>query len=132
MHDVKEIKKRVQDLNILFVDDEEEIQLTAGAFLRKFFDNVIICHDGIEGIETLKNNPSIDIVIADIQMPKMDGISMVEQMREIKPGIFVTFVTATRDKDIRLDNMNHLYITKPVTYESIIEFLEEVMNKLNR
>ncbi|MEA3383654.1 MAG: response regulator [Campylobacterota bacterium] len=126
MEEVKDLKDKVRGLKVLFVDDEQQIREGTGLFLNKFFENVTICIDGEEGLEAFKNDPTFDIIISDIQMPKMDGATMVSKIKEIKPEVFVIFITATRGKQDIDENLSNLYITKPISYDDIKLIMQKV------
>ncbi len=119
MDDIKKLKETINHLRVLFVDDEEQIRKMTGMFFEKFFKDVIICIDGQDGLDTFKKDNNFDIVIADIQMPKMDGITMVKKIKEIKPNIFTIFITASRGEKDCDDSLYDLYITKPISYENM-------------
>lgn len=126
MSDVKEIKEKIRNYKILFADDEEQIRKTTAMFLEKFFDDVVICKDGQEGLDIFSQNPTFDIIIADIQMPKVNGIDMVKKIKETKPDIFTIFITASRG-DVGLDeDIYDLYITKPISYDDIKTIMEKI------
>ncbi|MEA3354312.1 MAG: response regulator [Campylobacterota bacterium] len=126
MKDIQTLREKTHDKKVLFVDDEEKIREMTGNLLNKFFDNVIICKDGIEGLEAFKINNDFDIVIADIQMPRMDGVTMVKKIQDIKADIYVIFITASRG-DIQTDKSQYdMYITKPISYEDIKEIINNV------
>ena len=119
MSEIKNLKEKLENLKVLFVDDEQQIREGTGLFLNKFFDNVTICKDGEEGLEAFKNNNGFDIIITDIQMPKMDGITMIKKIKEINPDVFVIFITATRGNQNLDKSLSDLYITKPISYDDI-------------
>lgn len=68
---------------ILLVDDDVAIRLLNGDYVLKPMGyNVLVAADGIEGLELVKEHgPSIDLVIVDKDMPRMDGIEMIRQIR---------------------------------------------------
>ncbi len=125
MPNVQELKAKIHNLKVLFTDDEEQIRNMTGIFLEKFFDNVTICNNGVEGLEAFNKNPDFDIVIADIQMPKMDGIEMVEKIKEINTNIFTIFITALRGEKECEKDLYDLYITKPISYDDIKLIMEK-------
>ncbi len=129
MSDIQELKAKIKDLKVLFVDDEEQIRRMTGTFLEKFFDDVVICKDGEEGLNAFNKNQNFDIVIADIKMPKMDGITMVKKIKEIKSDIFTIFITASRGKNDLEDELYDLYITKPISYDDI-KLIMDMVSKL--
>ena len=119
MNNIKTLKTNIEHLRILFVDDEEQIREMTGSFLEKFFKDVVVCANGKEGLEAFRNDNNFDIVIADIMMPEMDGITMVKEIKKIKPNIFTIFITASRGKAECEDNLYDLYITKPISYDDM-------------
>ncbi len=71
---------------ILVVDDNEDIQIALEDVLTLQDDyEVIFASNGVEALEKLKKDNSIDLVICDIKMPKMDGIEVLKKAREIAP-----------------------------------------------
>lgn len=126
MEDIKKFKEIVKDLKVIFVDDEEQIRKSTGILLEKFFDKVDIFDNGMEALDAFKEKQDYDIVIADIQMPKLNGIDMVKKMKELKKDLFVIFITATRGEH-KLDLEDYdMYITKPIAYEDIKLMMENV------
>ena len=126
MSNLKDIKIKVKNIKVLFVDDEEDIRNGMGTFLKKFFDDVTICIDGEDGLNTFIQNQDIQVVITDILMPKMDGYAMVEKIKEIKPDIFVIYITASK-RDIQLSQKDkHTYLKKPLSFEDITEVIKMI------
>jgi len=71
---------------ILFVDDEPDLEaLVLQKFRKQIRDGavtVIFAHDGLEALETLEQNPQVDMVVSDINMPRMDGLSLLQKLQE--------------------------------------------------
>jgi two-component system response regulator AtoC len=66
--------------NILYVDDEFYNQRIAGFILKGKGYQVVFARDGQEALEKLRQSP-IDLVITDIHMPRMDGLTLLEELR---------------------------------------------------
>ena len=122
----KKIKKNLQELNILYVEDEEGVRVPFSMMLKRFVKNLYVAENGEEGLEFFKKYP-IDIIISDIKMPKMNGLEMAEKIREISHEIPIIFTTAFGDTaylkealEIGVDG----YIIKPVNRNKLF-------NKLN-
>lgn len=126
MSDVKDLKEKIKDYKVLFVDDEDDIRYRTGSFLEKFFDNVKTCANGKEGLEYFNENQDIDILITDIRMPKMDGMQMAKAIKEVNPEIFVIFITASRSLEYSEDDVSNLYIKKPLSYEDMKLILDKI------
>ena len=129
MSDMKEIKEKVKNFKVLFVDDEQDIRDGMAVFLDKFFDDVTTCSDGVEGFEIYNKTRDFDIVMTDILMPNMDGIEMMRKIKEINPVVFTVFLTATRGENL-IDDVSDIYLKKPISYEEIINIIEIVGNTL--
>lgn len=83
-------------MSILYVEDNETIQMVFSNILKKFIKHLYIAKDGEEGLEKFKQkNP--DLIITDIQMPKMNGIEMIKNIRKKNKNIPIIITTAFND-----------------------------------
>lgn len=73
----------MNDFNVLVVDDEKEIRDAIEIYLKNEGITVVQARDGIEAIEKLDEHP-IHLIVMDIMMPKLDGISTTFKIREQK------------------------------------------------
>ena len=78
---------------ILLVDDEFEITDIQNRYLAQAGYTVFVAHDGVEGLELFKNK-SIDLIITDIMMPKMDGYDFISEVQYLYPDQQFLFITA--------------------------------------
>ena len=71
---------------ILFVDDEPDLEaLVLQKFRRQIRDGAVqfmFAHDGIEALQSIEDNPHVDMVVSDINMPRMDGLSLLARLQE--------------------------------------------------
>src|ERR1700693_1526615 len=71
---------------ILFVDDEPDLEaLVMQKFRRQIRDGAVVfmfAHDGIEALESIEQHPHVDMVVSDINMPRMDGLSLLQKLQE--------------------------------------------------
>ena len=117
---------------LLIVDDEVEICDFLQAFFEEREYQVVTANSGLQAIEEVgKNNPSV--VLLDVQMPGMDGLSALKEIKAKFPKTKVIMVTAieTREKienAIRLGADN--YITKPLSLEYLEKDVQEKINAL--
>jgi len=92
----------INKITILYVEDEEGIRTQLTKFLKNFASELYIAVDGKDGLEQYKKyNP--DIVISDIQMPKLNGIEMVKDIKNKKSNQHVIFTTAFSDSGFFID-----------------------------
>jgi len=83
-------------ISLLYVEDDETIRKGFVYTLKRFIKNIIIAEDGQEGLEKyLLYKP--DVIITDIQMPKMNGLEMIEEIRKVDKDIQIIITTAFGD-----------------------------------
>ncbi|NVJ53172.1 MAG: PAS domain S-box protein [Campylobacteraceae bacterium] len=122
----------LNELNVLYVEDDKYIQEELEFFLSGKVKNLFIASNGQEGLETYKNN-QIDLIITDIQMPKMNGLEMSYAIREINKDAKIIITTAFNDTEYLLEaiklNLGN-YLTKPLDLNYLIEIMIESAKNL--
>ena len=121
------------NLKILYVEDNKESRDQAHKLLINYFSEIDVASDGEEGLEYYKNyhldtNRYYDLVITDIEMPKMDGISMSKAIYGINKNQKIIVVSAYNDKKYFIDLINigiEGFIQKPLSFEQVSEALKE-------
>ena len=90
---------------ILVVDDEPDLEaLVLQKFRRQIRDGVVtfmFAHDGLEALASIEQNPHIDMVVSDINMPGMSGLEMLPKVRAERPDVPVIMITAYGDSETR-------------------------------
>lgn len=123
-------KKLLKRLKVLYVEDDTSIRNELSSLLSNFFDNVYTADDGKSGLELYtKKQDEIDVIIADINMPKLNGIEMVEKIREFDKNVPVIFATAYSDNNflsgaIKLKVFE--YIVKPIDIRKLMTVLADL------
>ncbi len=122
---------------ILIVDDEPDLEpLVLRRMRHKIRSGMYSFHfarNGVEALELLKENQDIDIVISDINMPEMDGLTLLDQIRKVDPNIRAIIVSAYGDmKNIRTAMRRGAvdFITKPVDFDDFEETIERTVIQL--
>lgn len=114
---------------ILYVDDEL-INLELFALNLKKFYNIYTAELPSIGLEILKEKKDIEIVISDMRMPGMDGLTFIKEAKKEFPNIFYFILTGYDiDEDISQalnDNLIQKYFMKPFDIENIIVSLNEL------
>ena len=102
---------------ILVIDDE----IGAREFLRDFLEdrdfNVTIAEDGQAGVEIFEKDPSFDLILCDMLMPRMIGLQVLQRVKAIKPDQLLILMTGVKDDSMKEKAKAlgcHLYLTKPV------------------
>ena len=118
---------------ILVVDDEQDLLDLIEYNLKQEGFDVLKAEDGVEGIEMAREH-SPNLVLLDIMMPKMDGLEVVERMREDSKlkRIPIIFLTARGDEKTEvegLDKGGDDYITKPISTTKLISRIKAVLRR---
>jgi len=116
------MKKDAQKLSILIVDDEEDILNVLKLILTKEGYQVDTALDGKQALQLFRKN-SYDIVLTDLRMPEMDGIELLERIKEIRPETEVLIMTAYASVESAVLAMKKGaadYIVKPFLNEDVM------------
>ena len=125
MNKIQKLKENVKNIRVLFVDDEEAVRKQTGKFLQKFFTHVTICENGEEALAAFKNG-NFNLLITDSQMPKMDGNTLIQEVRKIDKTLFIVLLTALREIEKSSSEMANIVLNKPLSFEHIINMLESL------
>jgi len=118
---------------ILCVEDEIEIQRDLNEILSEFFDDVFMASNGMEALEIFQNN-DIDMLITDINMPLMDGLELIENIRLINSEIPVLIMSGNNDTEYFLKSIKLKvdgYILKPIDIQQLIFEIEDKIEELD-
>lgn len=124
----------LKNCTILFADDDIEYNKSFSKTLSYFCDKVLVAYDGEEAFELFSVN-SCDIVILDLQMPKLDGISVAKKIREKNESIPIFLVTNYQDFESARNGYKYNlidYLVKPVTFEVLLQTLQKCEKLLNK
>jgi two-component system CheB/CheR fusion protein len=122
---------RLAGMKILVVEDSPDNQNLIRIILSRVGAKVEIASDGAEGIDKALNN-NFDIVLMDIQMPRMDGMEAVGILREKKYNKPIIALTAHAMKEHRAQAMEAGFtdfLSKPIQRQAMMEVLESYKNK---
>jgi CheY-like chemotaxis protein len=99
---MKKIDKNVAHAKLLVLDDEQDIVDIFSSLMRQLGYDADFFKDGSSAIEAITRNPDLyDIVITDIKMPNIDGISFAKRIRILCPRLPIIFMTGYPSDDIK-------------------------------
>ena len=108
---------------ILVVDDEPDLEaLVLQKFRRQIRDGAmafVFAHDGIEALQSIADHPQVDLVVSDINMPRMDGLSLLQKLQETEDRKSTIIVSAYGDMSNIRTAMNRGafdFLTKPIDF----------------
>ena len=115
---------------ILLAEDNEAVRLLTQAKLRHQF-TVVTAANGRETLDIL-NRQHVDLIVADVMMPVMDGYKLVRTLRAEGNEIPVLFLTALQSMDSKREGFSSGiddYLTKPVDYEELIWRIQALLRR---
>ncbi|BBO14062.1 MULTISPECIES: adenylate/guanylate cyclase domain-containing protein [unclassified Bradyrhizobium] len=122
---------------ILFVDDEPDLEaLVLQKFRRQIRDGqvvIIFARDGLEALASLEQNPQVDMVVSDINMPRMDGLSLLAKLQEAEDKKSTIIVSAYGDMSNIRTAMNRGafdFLTKPIDFADLEATIEKTIRHI--
>ncbi|WP_115371774.1 adenylate/guanylate cyclase domain-containing protein [Adhaeribacter pallidiroseus] len=119
---------------ILVVDDETDLELLIKQkFRRKIRENAyefVFAHNGVEALQKLAEHPDLDIMLSDINMPEMDGLTLLTKLPEVNPLVKAVMVSAYGDMENIRMAMNRGafdFVCKPVNFEDLEVTMDKTM-----
>jgi YesN/AraC family two-component response regulator len=129
MNLLKDLQHITKDFTLLYVEDNQALRDKAKILLEKFFSSVDLASDGKAGLEMFKKK-HYSIVITDIKMPHMDGLTLSKYIKKIKPETKIIIMSAFDDKDLLLQGIElgiFRFLTKPVNVTELAEVLQKAI-----
>lgn len=119
--------------NILIVDDSESIRMVVSLALKSEGYNVIIGNDGQHGLELLLEHKNVNLIISDLNMPRMDGISFLKEVRKLDQFKYLPFLILTTEsqdtKKMEAKNSGATgWIIKPFVKEKLLAVVKKVVH----
>ena len=119
-------------MKILVVDDDREIVELLTIYLKNENYEIVKAYDGKQALEKLKMYPDIDMIILDIMMPRLDGISVVHEVRKENAQLPILLLSAKStdiDKIQGLTNGADDYVTKPFNPLEVIARVKSLLRR---
>ena len=127
-------KEILGNISVLYVEDEKDVREFTSKLLGSLLKKVYVAQDGLDGLKTFEENKDeIDLIISDINMPKLDGLSMCEAIKKINSEIPLVITSAHNDtsflkKAIEIGVNN--YAMKPIDLYQLIESIIKAMEPI--
>jgi CheY-like chemotaxis protein/GGDEF domain-containing protein len=130
---IVKLKKYASICSVLYVEDDTLIREATASFLGRFFPDVVLAKDGIEGINLYKSR-AFDVVITDINMPHMNGIEMIQAIKEInyEQPIIVTSAYNDSENLMKLIELDvDRFVLKPFNNKQFLYVLYKIAEELS-
>ena len=126
-------------VKILSVDDEVDLELLLTQYfrrkIRKGEYEFVFAHNGLEALTMMVKHPDIEIILSDINMPEMDGLTLLAKVNEMRnPALKVIMVSAYGDMgNIRqaMNNGAFDFATKPIDLDDLSVTIEKAIEQIN-
>ena len=119
---------------ILVVDDEPDLEPLVRQRMRRQIRagkySFVFAHNGVEALEQLHQDSEIDMVLSDINMPQMDGLTLLQQIPNVDPELRAVIISAYGDmKNIRtaMNRGAFDFVTKPIDFEDLEVTIERTL-----
>jgi len=129
---IRELQYFGNSLSLLIVEDEKSLNSELSSMLSLLFSNVYSAHNGIEGLENYKINKP-DIVLTDITMPKMDGIEMSQEIKNLNREQSILVLSAHGDTNYMIELIDigiDQFILKPFDKNTLLYKLLKVSENI--
>lgn len=122
-----------KELKVLYVEDDPTLREEISLFLSDIFPQIDLASNGEEGLFKLSQN-HYHLVITDIRMPIMDGIEMIEKIKELYPKQPILVTSAHNESEylVKLINLGVSdFITKPLQSKQILNVLHSIVEQIH-
>ena len=124
-------KEILKDICVLYVEDENDVREFTAKLLDSLLKKVYVAEDGLEGLKIFEENKNdIDLIISDINMPKIDGLTMCEAIKKINTEIPLEITSAHNDTNFLRRSIEigvTTYAMKPIDLYQLMESIIKAM-----
>ncbi len=132
MYKINQIIKYSHKLNLLYVEDNEEVRNSTMIIFGEFFGNITIAENGEDGYQKFQEQ-NFDLIITDINMPKLNGLEMIAKIRETNIDIPILVLSAYNETNFFMDSIKlgvEGYLLKPIDMDQFLLVLNKIIQKV--
>ncbi|MBA4409608.1 MAG: hybrid sensor histidine kinase/response regulator [Odoribacter sp.] len=115
-------------LKILIVEDDETSEMLISIMVKLFGSEILKAQTGLQAIELCRNNPDIDLILMDIQLPEIDGYEATKQIRRFNKEVVIIAQTAyglSGDREKAIEAECNDYISKPIQKDQLLGLIQK-------
>jgi len=121
------LNPEMPELKILIAEDDETSEILLDAVVKTFGKVILKARTGAEAVEACLNNPDIDLILMDIQMPGLNGYEATRQIRQLNKDIVIIAQTAfglSGDREKAIEAGCNDYIAKPINNKQLLTLIQ--------
>ncbi len=126
---LKEVSEiQLKNLKVLIAEDDETSEMLISIVIKNLSREILRAKTGVDAVEICRNNPDIDVILMDIQMPEMNGYEATRQIRKFNNDVIIIAQTAfglAGDKEMAMEAGCTDYISKPLEISSLMWLIEK-------
>jgi hypothetical protein len=129
---VEKVDNNFENIKILIVDDDQNSETLLSLIVEEFSSEIFIARNGFEAVEICRNNPDLDLILMDIQMPEMNGYEATQQIRQFNKDVVIIAQTAyglSSDREKAMNTGCNDYIAKPLKFDALMVLIQKYFNK---
>ncbi len=119
----------LKNITILYAEDEVALREITLNILRGFTKKQFVAENGAQGLDLFKQNESeIDLIITDVNMPIMNGLEMIREIKKINPHIPIIVATAFSNTEYLLEAIDigvDKYVLKPIDMKKLLQLMSQ-------
>jgi len=119
----------LKNIKILYVEDEASLRDITLNILQGFTKYQYVATNGLEGLTLFKDHQEdIDLIITDVNMPQMNGLDMIREIKKINPNIPIIVATAFSNTEYLLEAIDigvDKYVLKPVDMKKLLQIMNQ-------
>ena len=126
------VENQTKSLKILIAEDDKISEMLITIEINAFSKEVLIARTGREAVEVCRNNPDIDLILMDIQMPEMNGYKATQQIRQFNKDVIIIAQTAfalSGDREKSIKSGCNDYIAKPIKKTELESLIQKHIKK---
>lgn len=124
---------------ILVVDDEPDLELLVSHKFRRQIRageySFLFAHDGEHALSVLEESPAVEVVLSDINMPRMDGLTLLRNLKALERELRAIIVSAYGDvTNIRtaMDLGAFEFVTKPIDFDALEKTIKKTLEDMGK
>ena len=134
INQLRELQELSKGIKLLYVEDEDALREIMITYLSKFFTSIDSAEDGQEGLDLYRKN-QYDLIITDILMPKLSGIEMATEIKNINNNQNIVIISAYSDTKDFISSIKlgiDGYILKPIDFTQLNSILFKIVEKIHK